>query len=106
MPLIADLGLTITPATSLYKNLIADANITVSETITEGRNEIVLDLFQGDGVYSRDLGTIFNWATGGLRRTVLYLWQPSLIEQPETIYDRGSDWNDGGNPGDKYVQGV
>jgi len=265
--LIADLGLTIIPATSLYKSQIADANISVAESITEGRNEIVLDLFQGDGVYSRDFGTIFKWATGGsagstqitipgtampwnpldggnpyyvtvpgtpgiqipctpgqvitlsyrsgtsstgpvppypltnglgqgvgttggvhpwpsdrlpggfstgsqgeccgafidvsgvvlltvridngvtlvpapagtvalsigvndnhsfadnlgswnyayafgntiptsLRRTVLYVWQPTLLEQPETIYDRASDWDEGGYFGDKFIQGV
>jgi hypothetical protein len=33
------------------------------------------------------------------------VWQPSVIEQPETIYGRSSDWNDGGKLGDKFIQG-
>lgn len=70
MALIADLALTIIPSTSLYKSPVLDANITVSETLTEGRHEIVLDLFQGDGVYSRDLGTIFSWPTGGAKTNI------------------------------------
>lgn len=70
MPVIADLALTITPATALYKRPVLDANITVSETLTEGRHEIVLDLFQGDGIYSRDLGTIFQWPTGGAKTSI------------------------------------
>lgn len=106
LPVIADLALTITPATQLYGSPISDANITVNETSlpNPGRRLITLDFNNGAGFYATDLGTTFQWPTGsGL---ILYAWQPTFIEQPEPIYGRATDWNDGGYPGAKYVQGV
>lgn len=104
MPVIADLQLTITPATGLYTNPIPDANITASETQSGSRSAIVLDFNSGDGLYARDLGCAFQWpmASG----TILYIWQPSVIPMPEGIFDRASDWDDGGFVGDKFVQGI
>jgi len=104
MPVIADLSLTLTPATALYTAPVPDVNITASETTSEGRNAVVLDFFNGDGLYSRDLGTIFSWPMSA--RTVLYVWQPSIIPMPEGIYDRAEDWDFGGTMGDKFIQGL
>ena len=104
MPLITDLQLTVKPATGLYKTIVPDGNITVQESDQGTRKAIVLDFNDGEGLYSSDLGTIFSWPTTA--RTILYVWQPSLVDQPEAIYDRGSDWDDGGTPGAKFIQGV
>src|SRR5438270_11668154 len=103
MPVIADLQLTITPATGLYANRIPDSQSIASEKNDQGRNQIVLDFNSGDGVYARDMGTIFQWPT--LAGTVLRRWQPSIIPVPETIFSRATDWDDGGMPGAKFFQG-
>ena len=103
MPLISDLSLTIIPSTALYNNDIPDANINAYESEVEGRNAIVLDFFNGDGLYARDLGTTFSFPMTA--RTILYRWQPSIIPQPESIYGRASDWQDGNYVGDKFIQG-
>lgn len=101
---IPDLALFIGPSTELYKNPIAAAVIKTFETLDEGRNAIVLDFNNSDGLYSRDLGTIFEWPVA--LHDVLYVWQPSIIPMPETIYGRASDWDDGGYTGDKFIQGI
>ncbi len=101
---ISDLSLNITPATALYTNLVPTTQIEFYETTNEGRNAIVLDFNAGDGLYGRDLGTIFAFAVGS--HTVLYQWQPTLIDLPEGIYGRSSDWDDAGHPGNKFIQGV
>ena len=103
MPVIADLQLTITPATGLYANTVPDSVIVASERTGQGRNQIVLDFNSGDGLYARDLGTTFQWPT--LAGTVLRRWQPSLLEMPETVYARATDWDDAGTPGAKFFQG-
>ncbi len=102
MPVITDLSLTITPSTALYTAPVNDAIINAYESVQEGRHAVVLDFNQGGGLYSRDLGTIFQWpAQSG---TILYVWQPSIIAMPEGIYGRATDWLDSG--GAKFIQGV
>src|SRR5882762_579375 len=103
MPVIADLQLTITPATGLYSTTVPDGVIVASENTDQGRNQIVLDFNGGDGLYARDLGTIFQWPM--LAGTVLRRWQPSILPMPETIFSRATDWDDGGFPGAKFFQG-
>jgi len=106
---ITDLSLFIGPETALYNDPILPAALASFETTTEGRHAIVLDFNQGDGLYARDLGTVFSWPlipVGGGPKTVLYVWQPSIIPMPEGIYGRATDWIDGGTPGDKFIQGI
>jgi hypothetical protein len=95
-------SLTITPYTALYETEVPA--VTSVETTSQGRNAYVLDFSAGDGVYSRDLETIFQWPLGS--GCIVYAWQPSVIPQPETIYDRATDWEDAGSPGAKFFQGV
>src|ERR1700674_2068211 len=99
MPLIVDLSLTVSPYTALYNTLVPDSIINFYETTNEGRNVVVFDFNQGAGLYARDLGTIFSWPLAA--RTILDVWQPSLIPMPEGVYGRASDWIDGGFAGDK-----
>lgn len=101
---ISDLKLFIGPSTSLYKNPVPSSQIIPYESTVEGRNAIVLDFNNGDGLYARDLGAIFSWPTA--TRTAIHVWQPSIIMQPEGIYGRATDWDDGGTPGAKFIQGV
>lgn len=102
--LIPDLGLYIGPQTALYTDPVPTAVIKSYETVDEGRHAVVLDFNNSDGLYSRDLGTIFEWPLTS--HDVLYVWQPAIIPMPETIYGRASDWDDGGFTGDKFIQGI
>jgi hypothetical protein len=99
-----DLSLNVAPATELYRNVIPNSVINSYETYNEGRPAIVMDFDSGDGLYARDLGTIFTWPMTS--RTILRTWQPSLIPMPESIYGRASDWDNAGSPGNKFIQGV
>jgi hypothetical protein len=101
---IPDLGLYIGPATALYTNPIAASRLASFETTIEGRNSIVIDFDSGAGVYARDLETVFTWPIG--TGMVLDVWQPSLIPQPEGIYSRAGEWDNGGTPGAKFIQGI
>lgn len=98
------LGITIIPYTALYANPAPDANIVASLATIEGRPQIVLDFNQGDGLYSRDIGTEFSWQLPS--PIVLDTWQPSIIPQPENEYNRPGDWLDGGAGGAKFIQGI
>lgn len=51
-----------------------------------------------------DIGTVLTWPLGST--TTLDLWQPDWIMLPEVVQDRPSDWDDGGSPGNKYLQGM
>ena len=89
--------------TALYTSQVADADTTVSSSILEGRTESVLDFNQGDGIYSRDLGTSFSWPISA--GTILYTWQPTIIPKPENTYNRATDWIECGG-GTGFVQGI
>ena len=99
MPLISDLALTISPYSALYKTLVPDANIAVNESTIQGRNAIILDFDQNDGLYTRDLGAVFSWPTvvvtnniplhlQTIKQTVLDVYQPSIIPEDDDIYAR------------------
>lgn len=88
MPVISDLQLTITPSAALYTQNVPDSQITVNESVSQGRHAIILDFNNSEGLYVRDLGTIFSWPTGV--GTVLDVWQPSIIPLDEDVYQRMS----------------
>lgn len=104
--IIADIQLTVIPYTALYTQPVQDTIITASESHAEGRAAVVLDFNGGDGggLYSRDLGAELSWPLS--QPNILRIWQPSLIPEPESIYNRAGDWMDGGYPGAKFVQGI
>jgi hypothetical protein len=102
------LNLTIAPYTALYTNPISSPTWQKIQSETEGRNALVLEFVGENGVleglYSRDIEALFTWPL--TTPNVLRRWQPSLIPMPEGIYDRVSDWMDGGSPGAKFIQGI
>jgi hypothetical protein len=101
---VSTLGLSIAPATELYTNFIVPANVQASQYTTEGRVAIVFDFNSGDGLYARDIETAFTWSLGNY--IALRVWQPALIPMPEQQYNRPTDWDDGGTPENKFIQGV
>jgi hypothetical protein len=83
---ISDLDLTITPTYALYSQTVPDTELTVNEATAQGRYQIVLDFNDSEGLYVRDLGTIFSWPTTA--GTILDVWQPSIIPLQDDVYDR------------------
>lgn len=83
---IEDLGLFIGPATALYRSPVPTANIAVNESTSEGRNAIILDFNDSEGLYARDLGVVFSWPVGS--GTVLDLWQPSIVPEQDDLHNR------------------
>lgn len=83
---VEDLQLYIGPATALYETPVPAANITVNESTTQGRNAIILDFNDSEGLYARDLGVVFTWPISS--GTILDLWQPSIIPLDDDVYQR------------------
>jgi hypothetical protein len=82
---------------------VSDSVITVSSSTAQGRTESVLDFNDGDGVNARDFETSFSWSIS--QGTILYVWQPSIVQFPENSYNRATDWMDvGGGAG--FIQGI
>lgn len=101
---IPDINLTVVPYTALYNTKVPDSAITFSESTRQGRHAVVLDFNAGEGVYSRDLEAVISWPLS--QGNILRVWQPSLIPEPENVYNRPGDWQDGGYPGAKFIQGI
>ncbi len=83
---IADLSLDITVMSALYSDYVPASAVTVNESTTQGRNAVIIDFNDSEGLYVRDIGTIFSWPiTSG---TILDVWQPSIIPMDDDVYDR------------------
>lgn len=94
-------SLTLTPYTALYTTTVA--GVTAAVSTQQGRQEIVLDLNSGLGAFARDFETLFSWPISS--GTIIYTWQPTLLELPEDTYNRVTDWIEiGGANG--LVQGI
>ena len=96
-------GLSAKVYSALYTSQVSDASIVVSNSTTQGRTESVLDFNAGDGVEARDFETAFSWTISA--GTILYTWQPTVIENPENTYNRATDWDNAGIPGNKLIRG-
>lgn len=83
---VTDLSLFIGPATALYATPVPTASIAVNESSTQGRNALILDFNNSEGLYARDLGVVFSWPISS--KTVLDLWQPSIIPLDNDVYQR------------------
>jgi hypothetical protein len=67
--------------------------------------EAVVSLGGGTKLYS--LGLTFSWThTGTGSPTTLFQWVPSIIDKPETIVDRATDWTSTETLGNKFFQGL
>lgn len=66
--------------------------------------QAVVSLDGGKKLYS--LGLVFSWTHSGTGNpTTLFQWVPTVIDKPETIVDRASDWSFGDTEANKFVQG-
>jgi hypothetical protein len=105
---------------TLWTNRYANANpgilqpspLPIPGTIREG---VIVEVNSGQGIFAQDVGLSITGPvvspdlasdSNGTVYAALYLWEPTLIEQPETIGQRVTDWDDAGFEGSKFVQGL
>jgi hypothetical protein len=96
-------GLTVTP-TSL--NAPAAPAVTISGSTARTFSPVSV----GGALTVKFFGLQFNWEDdyyhGQTIATHLYLWQPSLVPQPEIITNRIGEWTNCGQNGAKFFQGA
>ncbi len=68
------------------------------------RDQSLVDLNAGKGDLGHNLSVDISWSSQLTPK--LYLWERSLLPRPEDVTLRGIDYDDGGHPGSKFVQGV
>jgi hypothetical protein len=95
---------TVTPYTNLFLNPVAGSAPTALVSEDGERAPYIVDFENGQGLYARDLEAALSWVLND--ETIVFVWQPSLVPQPEGTQNRPSDWDDGGTPGAKFVQGL
>ena len=100
----ADIQILITIFTNLYQTAVTGT--IPSQLASQGaiRAPYILDFAQGNGLYARDIDAALQWTLND--DAALYVYQPSLVPQPEGVQNRPTDWDDAGSPGTKFVQGL
>lgn len=90
---------------SQYQTLVTGYSPSVLTPANGGlRAPYIVDFGGSAGYYAVDLEAAISWELGA--DTSLVTWQPAVIEQPETILSRPTDWDSAGTPQNKFVQGL
>lgn len=79
-----------------------------SQTIPTSASRAQVPVSLGGGVIQSYLGIRLAWTddfSAQSQPTELFVWQPSVIDKPELITDRFTDWDNAGTPMAKFVQG-
>ncbi len=95
-------------AIAMYTELYAATVTGYAPTTLTGTgvlDEYIIDFSNGFAKDVNDLEVIFSWNTAALNNYIS-LWQPSYIELPEVTQDRPSDWDNLGDDGNKFIQGL
>lgn len=64
----------------------------------------IVDFTAGGGLDANDIAIVLSWDTNSAN--YLDLWQPDIIQLPETTQDRVTDWGDVGGTGAMWVKGL
>jgi hypothetical protein len=64
----------------------------------------IVDFTAGGGLDANDIALVLSWDINSTN--YLDLWQPDIINLPETTQDRVTDWDDAGTPGNKFFIGA
>jgi hypothetical protein len=88
--------------TNLYQNQIG-INPTSIGSATTNELPYVIDFYPVYELYARDMGMRLSWIIG--HNTYVSVWQPSFVPVPESIVGRVAQWDNGGTPMNKWVQG-
>jgi hypothetical protein len=100
---IAVNGITIQPGFDNHSVTVAATALPAAATTV--RTQYGIDLGAGSGQLRRNI-SIFITASSTTATPKFYLWEPSALVRPENTLRRASDWDDGGHPGAKWVQGI
>lgn len=101
LPAAKGAPLTLTP-------MFLGASAAAIQTIAQATARTQQPISVGGELTTNFLGVLLQWQDDFTQQaipTVLYAWQPSFLPQPEPTIDRISNWDDGGSPGAKWVQG-
>lgn len=83
----------------------AAANLTPSGAYLQTRLDV--DFAPIDTATNALSRTVGLWIYGVTTAALWFFdWEPSFVMKPETTGKRATDWNDDGNPGDKWFYGV
>jgi hypothetical protein len=90
-----------------FANLLAGeiSPVTYPQIVDGLRHGDVGEITNGSGIYVQDVELSLEIPVASVGAK-LFTWQPTMIPQPETTGQRNTDWDDGGSPGAKFVQGV
>lgn len=92
----------ITP-TLRYEN---NSSNDILSTITgNSRDQFIKDINSGSGRIVRGAALDLTWSNGTSDIPKLYAWEPSALIKAEESSNRATDWDSGGYPGTKWVQG-
>jgi hypothetical protein len=100
-PVARGSAMTLTP---MFLGQVAAAVKTVPQSTARVQQPISI----GGELTTNFLGALLQWTDDFALQTgptMLFAWQPSFLPQPEITTDRISNWDDGGSPGAKWVQG-
>lgn len=79
-------------------------------TLASGRRQsVVLDLNSGDGILARNVGVQIRGTTipGAAEEVPIFsYWEPTAVPKVDSTGQRGTDWDDLGSVGAKFIQGV
>lgn len=70
-----------------------------------GRRRVTVDINEGLGQYSYNLGIDISWVNAADSIPILYFWIPTWVPEPELTALRATDFDDCGYPGAKFIQG-
>jgi hypothetical protein len=83
-----------------YNNYQTTTSATTLSNLMRGQT--VINLGSGFGTQARNITLDLTWNG----RTSLFEWQPAFYLEPENTTLRVADWQDGGYPGAKWLQGL
>lgn len=91
---------TVTPGLNEFTNPLAPYTFSAV-----GRVHATDDILAGVGVLARNLGLTFGWSSS-TAVPVIYGWDYSYVLKVEDTLKRATDWDNGGDNGLKFVQGI
>ena len=91
---------------AVYFDNSASATATSTVVAGPGRGTDVIDLSSGAGIEGRSISISVTMDNSNLPLPYFYLWEPTFIPRPDITYLRGTDIDDQGFAGRKYVRGI
>jgi hypothetical protein len=93
---------TITPTMRYESNTSNDVLNVITGSV---RDQYVRDINSGSGRIVRGAALDLTWSDGSTGGPRVYAWEPAALVKAEESSDRATDWDNGGYPGAKYLQG-